>query len=59
MEILVTWKHVMKSLLMGNVYNLCRVKTVLTAMLMVMSEMDPHMISWDLVWLVRFYWSVW
>ena len=46
MEIIVTWKQVMKSLLMGNVYNLCRVKTVLTAVLTVMSGMDPHMISW-------------
>ena len=44
---------------MGNVYNLCRVKTVLTAVLTVMSGMDPHMISWDLVWLIRFCWSVW
>jgi hypothetical protein len=25
MEMLVAWKQVMKSLLMGNVYNLCRV----------------------------------
>ena len=34
-------------------------KTVLTAVLTVMSGMDPHMISWDLVWLIRFCWSVW
>ena len=44
---------------MGNVYNLCRVQTVLTAVLTVMSGMDPHMIRWDLVWLLRFCWSVW
>jgi hypothetical protein len=31
---------------MGNMYNLYRVKkTVITAVLMVMSGMDPHMIS--------------
>jgi hypothetical protein len=40
-------RWVMKSLLMGNVYNLCRVKTVITAVLMVKSGMDPHMISWN------------
>ena len=31
----------------------------MTVMLTVMSGMDPHMISWDLVWLIRFCWSVW
>jgi hypothetical protein len=30
---------------MGNVYNLCKVETVIIAVLMVMSGMDPHMIS--------------
>jgi hypothetical protein len=32
---------------MENEYNLYRVKTVLAIMLMIMSGMDPHMISWD------------
>ncbi|TVU13387.1 hypothetical protein EJB05_40440, partial [Eragrostis curvula] len=31
----------------GNVYNLCRVKTVMTAVLTVKSGMDPHTISWE------------
>jgi hypothetical protein len=31
---------------MVNVYNLRRVKIVLTTMLTVMSGMDPHMINW-------------
>jgi hypothetical protein len=33
-------------------------KTVITAMLTVMSDMDPHMISWNLrwVWLVLLKW---
>jgi hypothetical protein len=45
----------MKSLLMGNVYHLCRVKTVITTVLMVMSGMDTHMISGNLGWvLVKF-----
>jgi hypothetical protein len=30
-------------------------KTVITAVLMVMSGMDPHMISWNLRWV----WLVW
>jgi hypothetical protein len=29
---------------MGKVYNLCRVKTDISAMLMVKSGLDPHMI---------------
>jgi hypothetical protein len=35
-------------------------KTVITAVLMVMSGMDPHMISWNLrwVWFVWFGWVV-
>jgi hypothetical protein len=33
---------------MGNVYNLYRVKIVLIVILMVMNNMDPHMISWDI-----------
>jgi hypothetical protein len=35
-------------------------KTVITAVLMVMSGMDPHMISWNLrwVWFVWFGWLV-
>jgi hypothetical protein len=37
----------MKSLLVGNVYDLCRVKTVMTAVLTVKSGMDPHTISWN------------
>jgi hypothetical protein len=35
---------------MGNVYNLFKVKTVTTAMLMVMSDMDPHMIRGNQGW---------
>jgi hypothetical protein len=38
---------------MGNVYNLCRVLTVITAMLTVMSGMNPHMISGTQVGLVE------
>jgi hypothetical protein len=36
-------------------------KTVITAVLTVMSGMDPHMISWNLrwVWLVRLVLSKW
>jgi hypothetical protein len=30
---------------MGKVYNLCRVKTDISAMLMVKSGLDPHMIN--------------
>jgi hypothetical protein len=43
-------RRVMKSLLMGNVYDLCRVKTIITDVLMVKSDMDPHMISRDFGW---------
>jgi hypothetical protein len=35
---------------MGNVYNLCRVQTIITVVLTVMSGMDPHMISENLGW---------
>jgi hypothetical protein len=35
---------------MGNMYILYRVKTVLIALLTVMSGKDPHMISWDIDW---------
>jgi hypothetical protein len=52
---LVAWKCVMKSLLMGNVYNL-ECKTVMTAMLTVMSSIDPHTISWNPGW-VWFGWE--
>jgi hypothetical protein len=45
----------MKSLLMGNVYNL-ECKTVMTAMLTVMSSIDPHTISWNPGW-VWFGWE--
>jgi hypothetical protein len=46
---------VTKSLLMGNVYHLCRVKTIITTVLTVMSSMDLHMISGNLGWvLVKF-----
>jgi hypothetical protein len=33
-------------------------KTVITAVLMVMSGMDPHMITWNLKW-VGFVWFGW
>ena len=43
---------------MVKVYNLCRVKTVITAVLTVKSDMDPHMISWfGMVGLVRLWFS--
>jgi hypothetical protein len=32
---------------MGNMYNLYRVKTVMTDVLRVTSGMDPHMIRWN------------
>jgi hypothetical protein len=38
---------------MGNVYNSAECKTVITAMLTVMSSMDPHMISGTQVGLVE------
>jgi hypothetical protein len=38
----------MKSLLMGKVYNFVECKTVMTVVLVVMSSMDPHTISWNL-----------
>jgi hypothetical protein len=49
MEILVSWKQVMKSLLMGMCTTFVECKTLITVVLMVMSDMDPHMISrtWD------------
>jgi hypothetical protein len=34
----------------GNVYNFAECKTVITAVLTVMSGMDPHMIRWNLRW---------
>jgi hypothetical protein len=52
------------SRLLGNVYTLYIVKTILTVMLTVMSAMDPHMISWDTGWdqigwdLLGFVWLV-
>ena len=48
----IIWKQGMKSLLVGNVYDLCRVKTVMTAVLTVKSSMDPHTISWN-------FWMIW
>jgi hypothetical protein len=35
---------------MGKVYDLCRVKIVFTTVLTIMSDMDSHMISWNLRW---------
>jgi hypothetical protein len=35
---------------MRKVYNLCKVKTVMTTVLTVMCDMDPHMSSWDTGW---------
>jgi hypothetical protein len=34
-------------------------KTVITAVLTVMSGMDPHMISWNLKWFGLVGWSMW
>jgi hypothetical protein len=56
-EMLVTWKQVMKSLLMGICTTFAECKTVMTAVLTVMSSMDPHTISWNLGW-VRFCWEL-
>lgn len=42
----------MKSLLAGKVYKLCRVKTIMTIVLMVKSSMDAHTIRNFEVWLV-------
>jgi hypothetical protein len=43
---------------MGNVYILYRVKSIITAVLMVMSGMDPHMIRWNLRWVwIGFGWD--
>ena len=35
---------------MVKVYNLCRVETVMTAVLTVKSGMDPHTIRWEMEW---------
>jgi hypothetical protein len=42
----------MKSLLVEKVYKLCRVKTIMTIVLMVKSSMDAHTIRNFEVWLV-------
>jgi hypothetical protein len=42
----------MKSLLVGKVYQLCRVKTIMANVLMVKSSMDAHTIINFEVWLV-------
>jgi hypothetical protein len=50
MEMLVTWKQGMKSLLMGMCTTSTECKVVMKVVLMVKSGMDPHMISRDTGW---------
>jgi len=46
--------------LVGKVYNLCRVlKTIMTAMLTVKSDLDPHMVSWWFGWITVVVTVVW
>jgi hypothetical protein len=52
MEILVIWKQIIKSLLMGMCTTSVECKIVITTVLTVKSGMDPHMISQE-------FWLVW
>lgn len=48
-DFLATQQREIKSLLMENVYNICREKIIMTTELTVKSSIDPHMISGDVV----------
>lgn len=48
-DFLATQQREIKSLLMENVYNICREKIIMTTELTVKSGIDPHIISGDVV----------